>query len=62
MATVTTCGILANPFFGLFFPEMVLESKDELMPMAYCMGIKLSVFFTLGWVFTFLSQYRSADK
>ncbi len=62
ITAATTCGILGNPFFGLFFPEKVLESKAELMPMAYSMGIKLIVYFTLGWFFTFLSQYKSAQE
>ncbi|MFC1739343.1 hypothetical protein ACFL1G_09885 [Planctomycetota bacterium] len=56
-----TCVILGNPFFGLYFPEMVLESKAELMPMAYSSGIKLIVYFTLGWFFTFLSHYKAAQ-
>jgi hypothetical protein len=55
----TTCAILGNPFFGLYFPEKVLQS--DLMPMAYSMGIKLTVYFTLGWLFAFLSQYKSAQ-
>ncbi|MHC4395792.1 MAG: hypothetical protein ACYS1A_09065 [Planctomycetota bacterium] len=61
ITAATICGLLGNPFFGLYFPEMVLESKDELMPMAYSMGIKLIVYFTLGWLFTFLSHYKSAQ-
>jgi len=56
------CVLLGNPFFGLYFPEKVLESKDELMPMAYCTGIKLIVYFTLGWLFAFLSHYKSAQE
>jgi hypothetical protein len=60
-AAATTCGILGNPFFGLYFPQKVLESKAELMPMAYSMGIKLIVYFILGWLFAFLGQYKSAQ-
>jgi hypothetical protein len=62
VAAATACAILGNPFFGLYFPEKVLESKDELMPMAYSMGIKLAVYFTLGWLFAFLSQYKAARE
>jgi hypothetical protein len=58
----TICGLLGNPFFGLYFPEKVLESRAELMPMAYSMGIKLIVYFTLGWLFAFLSQYKAAQE
>ena len=62
MTAGSICAILGNPFFGLYFPEKVLESKAELMPMAYSMGIKLSVYFTLGWLFTFLSQYKLSQE
>jgi hypothetical protein len=58
----TACVILGNPFFGLYFPEKVLESRDELMPMAYSTGLKLALYFTLGWLFTFLSHYKSAQE
>jgi hypothetical protein len=60
-AAATSCVILGNPFFGLYFPEKVLESKAELMPMAYSTGIKLIVYFTLGWLFAFLSQYKAIE-
>ena len=62
VAAATACAILGNPFFGLYFPEKLLESKDELMPMAYSTGIKLAIYFTLGWLFTFLSQYKAAQE
>ncbi|MHC4559817.1 MAG: hypothetical protein ACYTFW_14565 [Planctomycetota bacterium] len=62
VAAATACVILGNPFFGLYFPEKVLESKAELMPMAYCTGIKLILYFTLGWFFAFLSNYKSAQE
>jgi hypothetical protein len=57
----TICGLVANPFFGLYFPEKFEQSEAELMPMAYSMGMKLIVYFTLGWLFAFVSHYKSAQ-
>ncbi|MHC4647404.1 MAG: hypothetical protein ACYTBJ_18080 [Planctomycetota bacterium] len=61
VAAANACVILGNPFFALYFPEKLLESKDKLMPMAYSTGIKLSVYFTPGWLFAFLSQYTAGQ-
>jgi len=62
ITAATTCALLGNPFFGLYFPEKILQSEVELMPMAYSMGIKLIVYFTLAWFFAFLSCYKSAQE
>ncbi|NYT19774.1 MAG: hypothetical protein GKC08_05750 [Methanosarcinales archaeon] len=59
MAAGNTCVILGNPFWGLYFPEKVLET--DALPIAYSFGIKLIIYFTLGWLFIFLSHYKAAQ-
>ncbi len=55
------CGLLGNPFSGLFFPEKVLD--QDALPYHYSMGTKMAVCFVLGWLCTFLSQYlRSRES
>ncbi len=60
MSVSAVCALLGNPFFGLYFPEMVIESG--LMPMAHSLGIQLAVLLTLTWLFFFLSHYTLAKK
>jgi len=59
MAAGNTCTILGNPFWGLYFPEKVLETNA--LPIAYSFGIKLIIYFTLGWLFIFLSHYKASQ-
>ncbi|MHC4215254.1 MAG: hypothetical protein ACYSWP_17975 [Planctomycetota bacterium] len=55
--------LLSNPFFGLYYPDKLLEAKEQLMPLAYSAGIKLALAFALGFLFALLSQYKTAkDK
>jgi len=49
------CALLGNPFSGLLFPYKVIQ--QHALPWHYCMSTKLVVYFVLGWLFTFLSQY-----
>ena len=57
LAANLTCAVLGNPFSGLYFPEKVLE--QNALPYHYAMGTKVAVYFALGWLFTFLSQFTS---
>jgi len=57
VAATTSCSMLGNPFGGLFFPERIIH--DGSLPWYYSMGSKIAVFFTLGFLFNFLSQYVS---
>jgi hypothetical protein len=54
------CMLLGNPFMGLYFPEKV-RLFDWALPAAYSMGTQAAVCFALGWLFTFLSQYKAAQ-
>jgi hypothetical protein len=49
------CSLLGNPYSGLYFPEKVLQYKS--LPAYYCMGMKMALYFVLGWLFIFLSHY-----
>jgi len=50
------CALLGNPFSGLYFPEKVLQ--HNALPFHYSMGTKVVIYLALGWLFTFLSQYK----
>ena len=54
------CMLLGNPFMGLYFPEKV-GLFDWALPAAYSMGTQAAICFALGWLFTFLSQYKAAQ-
>jgi len=56
LAASVLCALLGNPFSGLYFPEKVLRVKA--LPFHYCMGTKIAVYLVLGWLFSFLSQYK----
>ena len=55
VAASLSCSALGNPFGGLFFPEKILEA--DALPWYYSMGTKIAVFFALGFLLSFSSQY-----
>lgn len=53
------CMVLGNPFSGLYFPEKVLALNA--LPVLYSMGTKAAIYLALGFLFTFLSQFKAAQ-
>ena len=49
------CSILGNPFSGLLFPDKVMQ--QNALSWHYAAGTKVVIYFVLGWLFSFLSQY-----
>lgn len=39
----------------MYSPEKVL--RDESLSTYYCMGLKMALYFALGWFFLFPGQY-----
>jgi len=62
LAANLSCALLGNPFSGLYFPEKLLESGA--LAWHYSTGTKIALYFALGLLFTFLSQYvlRKAES
>lgn len=48
------CSLLGNPYSGLYFPAKVMQYNA--LPFYHSMGTKVLIYFTLGWLFSFLSQ------
>jgi len=57
VAASMLCSTLGNPFSGLYFPDKVL--RGDALPWHYSFGTKIVVYFVLGFLFNFLSQYLS---
>ena len=53
------CGLLAVPYF-LFRPDKMLPSFP--LPNAISMGALVIIGLALGWLFAFLSQYKSRNR
>ena len=59
LVALQMCGLLGNPFAGLYFPEKVLQFNA--LPVLYSIGTKAVIYFALGWLFTFLSHHKAAQ-
>ena len=57
VAASMLCSTLGNPFSGLYFPDKLL--RTDALPWHYSFGTKIVVYFVLGFLFNFLSQYVS---
>jgi hypothetical protein len=56
LMAIQLCALLGNPFSGLYFPEKVI--RDGSIHFHYSMGLKIIIYLILGFLFTFLSQYK----
>jgi hypothetical protein len=55
LAANFSCTLLGNPISGLFFPEKVIQYNS--LPVYHAMGLKQALYFALGFVFIFCSNY-----